>query len=163
MTVFDYIVIAVLTVSLIFGFWRGMASEVLALAAWILAFILSRRLGQQAGDFLLTGVDDPMLRSMGGWVLAFVGVLFLMAICRHLLRGLIRAIGLGMADRVFGLIFGFGRGTLIVLLLVAVAGMTPLPQQAWWKNALLATHLEKAVAITAPWLPTEIQSRIRFN
>ena len=34
MTMFDYIALTVVGLSLVFGLWRGMISEVIALVAW---------------------------------------------------------------------------------------------------------------------------------
>ncbi len=40
------------------------------------------------------------------------------------MRGLLKALGLTLTDRLLGLIFGVARGLVIVLVLVAVGGMT---------------------------------------
>ena len=45
MTYFDYFVIAVLVISLLLGLWRGMIGEIIALTAWVLAFIAAREWG----------------------------------------------------------------------------------------------------------------------
>ena len=47
MTAFDYAVLAVLGLSLLLGVWRGLASEVLALAAWIVAFLAGKMLAPE--------------------------------------------------------------------------------------------------------------------
>ncbi|WP_420010323.1 CvpA family protein, partial [Vibrio parahaemolyticus] len=43
MTIFDYIVIAVVVLSVILGLFRGMVKEVLSLANWVLAFWVANR------------------------------------------------------------------------------------------------------------------------
>ena len=37
MAVFDYAVIGIVALSLVLGLWRGVVSELIALAAWVLA------------------------------------------------------------------------------------------------------------------------------
>ncbi len=39
MTAFDYGVLAILACSMLLGAWRGLASELLALAAWVVALL----------------------------------------------------------------------------------------------------------------------------
>lgn len=164
MTAFDYFVIAVLLGSMALGFMRGVVGEVLTLAAWILAFLVARKYGVQLGEqFLQSALSDSNVRALSGWALTFVGVLLAMSLLRLTLKGLLRAVGMGGFDRVLGLAFGLVRGGLLLLALVAVAGMTPLPSQSWWKSAQLSPYLEHAVLIAAPWLPDEVNSRIRFN
>lgn len=164
MTGFDYFVIVLLIGSMVLGFMRGVVGEVLTLAAWILAFLVARKYGVQLGEqFLQSSLNDANVRALTGWALTFLGVLLAMSLLRLTLRGLLRAVGMGGFDRVLGLAFGLARGSLLVLALTAVAGMTPLPSQAWWQNAKLSPYLEQAVLVAAPWLPDEVNSRIRFN
>ncbi|MEY4593093.1 MAG: hypothetical protein RIR18_1988 [Pseudomonadota bacterium] len=163
MTLFDYVVIAALLASLLLGFWRGVVGEVLTLAGWVVGFLVARRFGGWVAEQFLTGIfADSTLRSIAGWVAAFIGVLLVFSLLRMALRGLLRVVGLGMVDRLFGLLFGLVRGGLLVLLGVAIAGMTPLPEKDWWKQALLSPYFEQAVLFAAPWLPAEVNSRVHF-
>jgi membrane protein required for colicin V production len=164
MTQFDYLVIGTLAASMLLGFWRGVVGEVLTLAGWVVGYLVAKHFGGWIADrFLGTVFADPTLRVIAGWIVAFLAVLLLFALLRAALRGLLRVVGLGMIDRLFGLFFGLARGGLLVLLGVTIAGMTPLPTNDWWKHALLSPYLEKAVLFSAPWLPVEVNSRIRFN
>jgi membrane protein required for colicin V production len=51
----------------------------------------------------------------------------------------------------------------IVLVLVAVGGMTSVPKEKWWSEAHLSAPLETAVLASKPWLPPEMAKRIRFR
>ncbi len=76
---------------------------------------------------------------------------------------MIRALGLGLSDRFLGLVFGLVRGVFIVLVLVAVGGMTTLPGQPWWAQAQLAPPLETAVLAARDWMPDDVAKRIKFR
>jgi membrane protein required for colicin V production len=82
---------------------------------------------------------------------------------RWLATLLLKASGLRPLDRVLGALFGVARGALVVLVLVLLAGLTPLPQQQWWRQALFAPPLETAVLAVMPWLPPELAKRIRYR
>ncbi|MDD3481363.1 CvpA family protein [Azovibrio restrictus] len=163
MTFFDYGVIAIVGASLLLGLWRGVVGELIALAAWILAFFAAREFGPQLGQALFTGITDPAIRTLAGCAAVFIGVLILMSLGRLAASSMIRALGLGLSDRLLGLFFGLLRGLLIVLILVAVGGMTAAPRQNWWLQAQLSPPLETAVLAARPWLPDDVAKRIKFR
>lgn len=162
MTVFDYLVLGILAASLLLGVWRGVVGEIIALLAWVCAFFAARWWGAQVAE-VFTAIVDATLRLLAGYATVFIIVLMLMALLRLALRGLLSALGLTLADRLLGVVFGAARGMLIVLLLVALGGMTSLPKERWWSEAYLAPPLETAVLAGRPWLPAEVARRIRFG
>ena len=163
MTVFDYIVIAVVAASVLLGIWHGVVGEIIALVAWVLAFFAARWWGDEVANSVLNAIRDPALRLVAAWVLIFIVVLMLMALLRLAIRGLLKALGLSPTDRLLGMIFGVARGLVIVLALVVVGSMTMAAQQKWWVEAYFSAPLETAVMAGKPWLPEEIAKRIRFR
>ncbi len=163
MTIFDYVVIGIVGLSLLFGLWRGVVGELIALAAWVLAVIAAMEFGGWAGQMVFAGIADPSVRTLAGCVLLFVGVLVAMALVRMLVNSMVKALGLSVSDRILGMVFGVLRGLLVVMVLVGLGGMTSAPQQAWWKNAMLAQPIETAVLVARPWLPDDLAKRIRFS
>ncbi len=162
MTVFGYLVLFFVATSLLIGVWRGVVGEIIALAAWVLAFFAAKWWGAMVGQGLTT-ITDSVLRVVAGWVVVFIAVLVVMAVFRWAVRGLLKALGMTLADRLLGLVFGAARGLLMVLVLVALGGMTSLPKEKWWSEAYLAPPLETAVLASRPWLPSEVAKRIRFG
>jgi membrane protein required for colicin V production len=163
MTVFDYVVIGIVAISLVLGLWRGVMGEMIALAAWVLAFMAALEFGVQAGTAAFSGIADPALRALAGCVLVFAGVLVAMSVVRIAVRSMVKALGLSLSDRLLGMLFGLARGVLAVLLLVAAGGMTSAPQQPWWKQAMLARPLETVVMAARMWLPDDLAKKIRFT
>ena len=164
MTGFDYVVATVVLASVLLGLWRGVVGEVIALTAWVLAFFAARWWGAEIAHIFFSGlISDPGLRIVAGWVAVFVAVLVLMGLLRLAVRGMLKALGLGLSDRLLGVFFGLARGVLVVLVLVALGGMTALPKEKWWRDAYFAPPLETAVLASFPWLPPEVSKRIRFR
>lgn len=163
MTLFDYVVIGIVAASLLLGLWRGVVGELIALAAWVLAFFAAIQFGDDIARTLFLGIGDKGLRAMAGFAAVFIGVLVVMALVRLAASSFIKAIGLGVSDRVLGVVFGVGRGLMIAMVLVAVGGMTSAPQQDWWQEATLSAPLETAVLAAKPWLPPDLAKRIRFK
>lgn len=163
MTPFDYVVLGVMAISLLLGVTRGVISEILALVAWLAAFIAARMWAVPVGDLMLAEMSDPLWRQLAGFVVVFVAVLILFALLRWLVTLLLKATGLRPLDRILGALFGVARGVLVVLVLVMLAGLTPLPQQQWWRQAMFAPPLETGVLAVKPWLPPELAKRIQYR
>ncbi len=163
MTIFDYAVFGIIAASSLLGLWRGVIAEVLALTAWIVAFITARTLGGEAATYFEGVVAEPALRYAAGFVAVLLFVLVCFAVARLVLSMLLKAAGLALVDRLLGAGFGILRGVLIVLVCVLLAGMTALPKSQWWRNAWLAPPLETAVIAAKPWLPAEVAKRIQYR
>lgn len=163
MTWFDYAVLAIIAASLLLGFWRGVVGEVLALAAWVLAFFVAREFALPVSEFYASLLIDRSMQYLAGFATVFVAVLVVVGIARLVVSFLLRAVGLGLIDRMLGAIFGIARGVLVVLLVVMLGGLTPLPREPWWKNAVFAPPLETAVLAIKPWMPEAMAKKIRYR
>ncbi|HUY04231.1 MAG TPA: CvpA family protein [Rhodocyclaceae bacterium] len=163
MTGFDYLVLMVIALSSLLGLWRGVVSELLGLAAWVAAFFAARAWGLVVAGWLTAWLGEPAWRAAAGFAAVFLVTLLIFAAARLVLSRLLRAVGLGFADRLLGALFGVARGVLVVLAAVLVCGMTALPRQPWWRQASLAPPLETAVLAIKPWLPKTVAQRIRYG
>ena len=163
MTGFDYVLIGIVGVSLLFGLWRGVVGEVIALVAWGVGIFAAIEFGAAVGHSVFAGLSDPALRTLAGCVVIFVGVLVTMAVLNMVVRSMVKALGLSVSDRILGMIFGLLRGVLVCMVLVGLGGMTSAPTQSWWRSAMLAAPLETVVLAAKPWLPDDLAKRIRFS
>lgn len=163
MTVFDFCFLGLVGFMAVLGLWRGLVSEVLALVAWVAAFLLARTFAVEVGALFGGLVADPYGRQVAGFLLVFVVVLLATGLIRFLLRALLKVAGLGFADRFLGGCFGFVKGVLIALALVMLGGVMGAAQARWWETAYFAPPLETAVMAAKPWLPEAIAKRIRFR
>jgi len=162
-TVFDFAVLAIIGISVLIGLWRGVASEILALLAWMAAFLAAREFGRDAGALAGKWIADAAMQTAAGMAVVFVGVMLLFALGRYIVSLLLRAVGLGLLDRFLGGVFGIARGVLIAFVVVLAGGMTALPKEPAWREAMLAPPLETAVIAVKPWLPAEVAKRIRYR
>lgn len=163
MTVFDYIFMGVLILSAAVGMWRGLVSEVISLVAWLVALLAAWQFSGEAAPLFAGWIAEPAWRQVAGFGLIFVAVLLCAALLRFLLRELLKAVGLGAADRLFGALFGLARGLAVALLIVLLGGVIGLARESWWTNATFSPPLETAVIAAKPWLPDAVAARIRFR
>jgi len=157
----DFAVAGILILSTVTGLMRGLAREVISLAAWILAFILAKSLAPAVAP-LLPGEGAPGLQHAAALVLVFLLVLILAGIAGYLLRQAVEFAGLGIFDRIFGAAFGFTRGVAAVVALALVASLTALPRTRFWQSSLSHSELDRAILTTRPWLPKDVAAHVQI-
>jgi membrane protein required for colicin V production len=138
----DWLIAAVLALSLALGALRGLVHEVISVAGWVAAFVVAQWFATRVGDWLPMGQASGMLRHVAGFAVVFVATVFAAGVLAWLVRKVIEAVGLRPVDRILGAAFGLVRGVVIVLAAAVVALMTPLQDtQAWTQStgAALAT------------------------
>jgi len=162
MTVIDIIVLAIVGVSVAYGVWRGLVREVLALVAWVGAFLLANLLAPDAARLLPQGMATEEIRLLVSFVVVFIVALVGLSVLAMLASKVVKIVGLGPADRVVGGFFGLARGIFVVIILVLLAGLTTLPRQATWREAALRGPLEAFAGYINGWLPADISKRIKY-
>ena len=145
------------------GFWRGLVSEVLALGAWVFAFVVARTFTADLQPLMGNWLKQPFLQGVAAFVLLFVAAMMLAALVRWLLKELIQAVGLGFVDRFLGACFGVLRGGLIIYAVALAVGLFGLAKHAWWRGASFSAPLEIAVMATSSWLPDALAKRLEYR
>jgi membrane protein required for colicin V production len=157
----DFVVIGILLLSWLLGFWRGLIQEVMSLVGWPLAFVLSKLFAGHIAPLL--PLEQESSRIAAAYVLVFLVVLIVWNVIARLLSKLLKVIGSGWLDRTMGGVFGLVRGVLVVLILVWLAGLTNFSGESFWRNAMLSRTLEDAALLTKAWLPPNIAHRIHYG
>ena len=162
MTGFDYAVLAVLGMSLLWALLRGFVRELVSLLGWVAAFVLSSLFAQDVARMFPESLG-PMLASLLAFLAIFIGMWFVSGLVGLVLSSLVKAAGLGWTDRLLGAVLGLLRGLIIVVLAVMLGGLTPLPREPFWHNAMLSAPLETLVTAMKPLLPEGLAQRIRYR
>lgn len=118
-TAADWIILAVIVLSGGVSLFRGFIREVVSLAAWISAFFVCSKFYEPlAGK--LTYFSDDFVRKTIACLVLFVATLFVVGLCGKLIISLVSSVGLTGTDRLIGMVFGIGRGILIVCVCLAL-------------------------------------------
>ena len=157
----DGIILGVLALSVLIGLFRGLISEILSLVIWIAAFWVAWAFGPVVSAHLEHTISMPTLRYSVGYGICFVSVLILGALVRFAVRRLIWSTGLSGIDRLFGMVFGFVRGVLIVTLLVFLVGLTALTREPWWQQSVLLPQFQGAAAWLGQNVPAGVSADVR--
>jgi membrane protein required for colicin V production len=161
-TIFDYLVLFVLICSIVISTLRGLVKELLSLLGWIVAFVVANAYSETLATLLPDMIPGNVTRLIVAFLVLFIGVRLLMMLLTMAMDEFIKATGLTLADRGLGSLFGFARGLVIVLAAVLICGMTALPQQPFWKDALFSPYAETAARTVKPFLPGEFARHLQF-
>lgn len=163
MTGFDYLVLAIVGISVLFSIMRGFVREILALASWIIAFVVARFYTMDLAPLLPAAIPSESLRILAAFLILFLLTLLLCSLLGIALARVFKKVGLGWLDRGLGALFGVLRGILIVGVLVLLAGFTALPRDTVWRNAMFSAPLEAMVQSLLPWLPDDIAKHVEYD
>ncbi len=162
MTLFDYVVLFILLASVVISTMRGLIREILSLLGWVVAFVVANAYGATLAPMLPTVIPGAAVRLMVAFVALFIGVRLLMGLLTMAVGAVVTAAGLSLADRGLGGLFGLARGIVIVLFGVILCGMTSIPQQDFWKHALLSPMAETGVRTVKPFLPADFAQHVHY-
>jgi membrane protein required for colicin V production len=108
-------------------------------------------------------IPTETLKALAAFLILFLAVLLISSLFSLAISTLLSKVGLGWFNRLLGGLFGLARGLLIVCVLVFLAGMTQLPKDARWTNAMFSAPLEAMVKSMMPWLPKAITQYVKYD
>jgi membrane protein required for colicin V production len=163
MTSFDYAVLIILGLSVLLSMMRGFVREILALASWVLAFFIAKAYVAELAPLLPEAIPNPSLRYLAAFIILFLASLLVCSLLAIALSQIFKHAGLSWLDRSLGAFFGLARGLLIVVVLVLLAGLTSLPQDMRWRNAMFSAPLEAIVYSVLTWFPHDIAKHVKYD
>lgn len=162
MTGFDFVLLAILAISIVLGLLRGLLKEVLSLVAYASAFLAAIWWGPTVSEWLTQWISQPFVSMTLAYLGVFIVVLLSIGVINMTLAALLNKTGLTPADHGLGAMFGLVRGVLFVLVLVVLAGYTPLPEEPWWKNAMFSKQVVGVVQQIKLRLPPPVNEWLPY-
>lgn len=160
---FDYIVLTVILLSALLGWWRGLVYEILSLLSWVIAYLVAKSWALEFSPYMPNVLDSSILKNTSAFFVVFVTTLILCGIAAWSLNKLIKSFGLDWrTDGVLGAFFGVLRGGMLVLLIVLLSSLTDLPQTPFWRDALLSKTLQNLALQAKNLLPDDVAKRIIY-
>jgi membrane protein required for colicin V production len=139
----DWVILAVLGLSILLSLWRGFVREAVSLAGWIAAFVIANLFTGEMAAFLAPWIENITGRYVAAGAILFAGTLVLAGMMGKLGNQMVHATGLTFLDRLLGTAFGFARGIIIVLVVVYLLRHLAPPQNLLWLDqAQLMPHVD---------------------
>ncbi|WP_119286768.1 CvpA family protein [Azohydromonas sediminis] len=157
----DWALLVVVLLSVAVGLWRGLVFEVLSLLGWVAAYVAAQAFTPQVAPHVPVGVAGSGVNHAAAFVVVFVAALVVWALAAQLVRLLIHATPLSVADRTLGGGFGLLRGLLVLLALATVVTLTPAREAPDWRDSVGAQWLTAVLRGLKPMLPGEVAGHLR--
>jgi len=137
----DYLILGVLVLSMLLGFFRGFLREAISLIAWLGGTWLAWRYAYLVEPYLGGALAHHPAKVWVARSLVLVAAILAGWLLAALLGYLIRP-GLSLAvDRLLGMFFGVVRGAVILSVLVILAQLVKLDDVDWWKESRMMPSL----------------------
>jgi membrane protein required for colicin V production len=155
----DLIIIVIIVISALISLVRGFVKESISLASWVVAGFIALRYFTALADLLEPYIESPTIRSGTGFAILFVCSLIVGAVINFMASQLVSKTGLSGTDKSLGVVFGAARGIIIVIMLVLLAGLTPMPSESWWKESTMVEYFASMAGWIKDILPDDVASR----
>ncbi|MCB1413642.1 MAG: CvpA family protein [Xanthobacteraceae bacterium] len=151
-TILDLVLLAVMLISGLLAMVRGFMREVLSIAAWGAAALVTLYSYQKLLPTAKTYFSNDTVASVAVIAGVFIGTLIVVSIITVRISDMILDSRIGALDRTLGFLFGLARGLLIVVVaFLFFAWLVPAKQRPdWVSNAKSLTMLQS----TGDWLMT---------
>lgn len=155
MTPVDYILAAIMLVSLLFGAIRGFLRESIALLGWLVGLWLAWRYAGVVQPYLGGVLEGTELQVWVARALLLLAVVITSWLLGSLLSWLVQRSGLTLTvDRVLGGVFGVVRGAVIVGFAVMLGQAAELRGEDWWQGSLLLPVGEEMATVLRGYVET---------
>ena len=161
MTGLDTGILAALFLPALMGLVYGVLSILFSMISWSLAALIAIRFGGYFSP-LLADYVNPIFREFLVFTGVFIISLTLLNILGHFLVKLPGQAGRGAVDRFLGFCLGLGLGGVMVIILVFLAGFTPITQEQWWLDASLVQPFQQLCLWGHDLLPQEVAAHHRY-
>jgi len=134
----DWTIVTIVGVSSLISIARGFVREAISLVVWTLAFFIAVSFHERLAVLMHGYVQSASLRYIFSFAALFIATLLLGSMVKYLLAELVKVTGLRSTDRMLGVVFGLGRGIIMVMaLLLLLPLVIPVDQDPWWQQSLL--------------------------
>jgi membrane protein required for colicin V production len=155
MTPVDYILVAIVVMSLLFGAIRGFLRESVALLGWLVGLWLAWRYAPSLQPYLGGALEGTELQAWVARLILLLGAVVAAWLVGSLLGYLVQRSGLTLGlDRILGAVFGFVRGAVIVGFAVMLAQAAQMGGEPWWKSSKLIPVGEEMAAVLRGYVET---------
>ena len=163
LTLLDIILLTVMLISAILAMVRGFMREVLSIASWAAAAILTILAYPKLLPIVKQYINQDMIAAgvvIGG---VFLGTLLVVSVITIKISDMILDSRVGALDRTLGFLFGLGRGLIIVVVafLFFVWLVPERSQPDWVRNAKSRVVLQSTGQALMSMLPDDPEGYLR--
>ncbi|MBY0345328.1 MAG: CvpA family protein [Neisseriaceae bacterium] len=160
-TTVDWVIVLVMSVSMLIGLRRGLIAEVLSLATLAFASYASKTWGSTLAP--LMPIAQPAAQLAAGFLSVFVGVWLVMILLHMIINTIMNTLKLTGLNRLLGILFGAIRGGLIVIIGLIIINFLPYKQSYDWQQSQLRPFFDQVIPFLTSSIPYDFSKTINLS
>ena len=140
MPIADIAIAVAIAVSIVMGFMRGFVKEAISITALLIAIWAALHFGHVVGGISEGWLSSEELQIWFGRVLVFIVILVVGGLLGWGISKIIRMSTLSTTDRIFGILFGFCRGVVLVAVFIIGGQFAGFDNDNWWSRSRLIPY-----------------------
>jgi membrane protein required for colicin V production len=169
MTGIDYLLLAVVGLSVLFALLRRATLNLITLLGWSVALVLAFRYFQSVAEKLLPWSLTNLTAEAVSFSALFLGVLAVFNLMGWIFSSWATEVELSLSGQLFALLIGFWRGSLLVILATGATFYFAVPTSQMASRSLLLPHAVQGMEWMADKMPEGselaaylVQKRLEF-
>ncbi|MCK5876444.1 MAG: CvpA family protein [Candidatus Marithrix sp.] len=159
----DHIIITLILLFIIFGYLRGLIIELFAFLNWFLSFIISLFFASKLANMLVPFISSNDLHFEIAFLILFVISFTIIDWLNNLIISSIGITQLTELELINGVIFGFFKGSTIIIMLIILSGLTEFTASTWWQESLIIDLIKPIIIMIFNYLPPDTVVQFNFN
>ena len=162
----DLVVTAVILISVIFAFYRGLLRELLGITGWILAGLAAAWSYDPLLEFFTGRVEKVQIWTITTTIVVALLILVVMTLINAHIAGKLRKSSLSGLDRILGAAFGVLRAALLIVLVWVFARQMMFPEekiQMMNKENVFIPYMNQGADMLEKLLPESIREDMKAS
>jgi len=157
MNILDISIIAIIIITTVLGFWKGMQKQIFGLGGVVIGYIAATNLYEPVADLISS--KDSSLAQIVSFIAIFIFGKTGMSSIGWLARNLFKDIDLTWINRTGGALLGMLKGFIIVMIIIlAVLAFMPA-DSSLIKNSVTLPYIASLPKITSGVIPEKIRTK----
>ncbi len=159
----DNIIIILIWLFVVFGYSKGFVVELFSFLNWFLSSIIALFFVGGLANLLVSLISLSDLRfGMSIMILFFISFIIIDWLNDLIISsiGPTQLIGL---ECIIGALFGFAKGSTIIIMLIILSGLTKLSASTWWQESLIINIVKPIIMIFFSYLSPDIVVQFNFK
>ncbi len=156
MTNIDLLILGIVAMSMLIGYFRGFFPEVIGVATWVVAALGAVHLSGFVEPHIAGKMGSPVVEMWTARAIMFVLIMIVGGLAGQLVSLVVDKAGLSGTDKILGLAFGLIRGAVVIGVLVIFAQLIGFPKDPWWSESKLLPFGESMATGIRTLLPDQL-------
>jgi membrane protein required for colicin V production len=160
MSPFDWLLLAVVVLSVVAAAAHGFFAELFSLGGAILGFILAAWHYWRFAPFCEQYTKSPAVANAAAFFSILIAVGLIAGVCAKVATWTMKEAGLRWVDRLLGGAFGFVRGLVLATVVVLIA-TSFMPEAGWLQRSTLAGYFTLSARVVAWIAPSSVRGKFQ--